>query len=239
MNMLKEDAIELTKSIVSGLNGEETEHIILCPPAIWIEQVLEITANSSIQVGAQNCSDKPSGAFTGEISAKMLASAGVTSVLLGHSERRAMFHETNEWVADKLKAVIAEGLTAVLCIGETLEERNAGKLESVLNDQLSSALNDIAHADFSKIIVAYEPVWAIGTGLTASPEQAQEAHAFIRNKVASIASAEVAANLSILYGGSCNAANAATLFAQKDIDGGLIGGASLKSQDFLTIARSF
>jgi triosephosphate isomerase len=165
----------------------------------------------------------------------MLASAGVSHVILGHSERRALFGETDEQIALKIQAALSKGLQVIFCCGETLEERNAGNLENILKTQIEVALSPLSPEDVSNIVIAYEPVWAIGTGVTASPDQAQEVHAFIRAFIAQIFTEEIANHMSILYGGSCNAQNASTLFSQNDIDGGLIGGAALKSADFITI----
>lgn len=239
MNTSQAEALSLAGELVDGLNGSETATLIVCPPFPWLVSVKAKVASAGISVGAQNCSNMEKGAFTGEVSPAMLQSAGISHVIIGHSERRAIYHESNSLVADKVNIALKNNLSILLCIGETLEERNAGKLHEIIDEQLTEALKSVSAEDFKSIIIAYEPVWAIGTGLTASPEQAQEAHAYIRTKLAAIASEQIAENMSILYGGSCNASNAATLFAQKDIDGGLIGGASLKSEDFLTIARSF
>ena len=239
MNTTINEALELAGALVEGLDGSEVAQLIVCPPFPWLTPVAAALGNTSIEIGAQNCSTESKGAFTGEISAQMIVSAGCSAVIIGHSERRSLYLEDNQTVAKKLRAAIDSGLTAIFCIGETLEERQSGRLESVIAEQLSSVLSNCSNDDYQSIVIAYEPVWAIGTGLTATPEQAQEVHKFIRTKVASLSSADIANSVSILYGGSCNAANAKDIFAQADIDGGLIGGASLKAADFLTIARSF
>jgi triosephosphate isomerase len=239
MNTTINEALELVGALVGGLDGSEVAQLIVCPPFPWLTPVSAALGNTSIEIGAQNCAVENKGAFTGEVSAQMLVSAGCTSVIVGHSERRSLYGEDNQTIAKKLRIAIDSGLTVIFCIGETLEERQSGRLETIIANQLSSALDNCSNDDYHSIIIAYEPVWAIGTGLTATPEQAQEVHKFIRNKVESISNADVANAVSILYGGSCNATNATSIFSQPDIDGGLIGGASLKAADFLTIARSF
>lgn len=239
MNTTINEALELVGALVGGLDGSEVAQLIVCPPFPWLTPVSAALGNTSIEIGAQNCAVENKGAFTGEVSAQMLLSAGCTAVIVGHSERRSLYGEDNQTIAKKLRIAIDSGLTVIFCIGETLEERQSGRLETIIADQLNSALGNCSNDDYQSIIIAYEPVWAIGTGLTATPEQAQEVHKFIRNKVESISNADVANAVSILYGGSCNATNATSIFSQPDIDGGLIGGASLKAADFLTIARSF
>jgi triosephosphate isomerase len=239
MNTTINEALELVGALVGGLDGSEVAQLIVCPPFPWLTPVSAALGNTSIEIGAQNCAVENKGAFTGEVSAQMLVSAGCTAVIVGHSERRSLYGEDNQTIAKKLRIAIDSGLTVIFCIGETLEERQSGRLETIIANQLSSALDNCSNDDYHSIIIAYEPVWAIGTGLTATPEQAQEVHKFIRNKVESISNADVANAVSILYGGSCNATNATSIFSQPDIDGGLIGGASLKAADFLTIARSF
>jgi triosephosphate isomerase len=190
-------------------------------------------------VGAENCADKVSGAYTGEVSAEMVASTGAKYVILGHSERRAYYHETPEILKEKVRLALDNGLTPIFCIGEVLAEREAGKQNEVVFAQLAGSLFDLSAEDFSKIILAYEPVWAIGTGKTATGEQAQEIHAYIRSVIAEKYGKEVAENTSILYGGSCKPSNAKELFANPDVDGGLIGGAALKAADFKGIIDAF
>ena len=193
---------------------------------------------AKIGVGAENCADKVSGAYTGEVSAEMVASTGAEYVILGHSERRAYYHETVEILEEKVKLALANNLKPIFCIGEVLEEREANKQNEVVAAQLASVFS-LSAEDFSKIILAYEPVWAIGTGKTATAEQAQEIHAFIRSLIADKYGKEVADNTSILYGGSCKPSNAKELFANPDVDGGLIGGAALKVVDFKGIIDAF
>ena len=194
---------------------------------------------AKIGVGAENCADKASGAYTGEVSAEMVASTGAKYVILGHSERRAYYGETVAILEEKVKLALANGLTPIFCIGEVLEEREAGKHFEVVDAQIKESLFDLSAEDFGKIVLAYEPVWAIGTGKTASPEQAQEIHAFIRSIVANKYGKEIADNTSILYGGSCKPSNAKELFSNPDVDGGLIGGAALKVSDFKGIIDAF
>jgi triosephosphate isomerase len=225
---------ELVKAEVKGNQG-----VIVCPPFIHISSLVQsLTANDKLAVGAQNCHQSDSGAFTGEVSASMLSSAGAAYIIIGHSERRLYFSESNAQLAQKLDAVLKNNLIPIFCIGETLEQRNDGSYFDVIKSQLAEAAFHLAEADFSKLVIAYEPVWAIGTGLTASPEQAQEIHAYIRTLVAGKYNSNLANDLTILYGGSCNPKNASELFAQPDIDGGLIGGASLKARDFVDIIKA-
>ena len=211
--------------------------VVLCPPALHIATALENIAGSPVSVGAQDCSAEAQGAFTGDISAPMLADRGAEYVILGHSERRAYHAESDQAVAEKFTAARAAGLVPILCVGETLEEREGGITEEVVARQLDAV---IAHCGIDVVgegVIAYEPVWAIGTGKTATPEQAQEVHAFIRGRLAASSQA-VADGMRILYGGSMNPKNAAELIAQADIDGGLIGGASLKADDFLAVCSA-
>ncbi|MDP2413439.1 triose-phosphate isomerase [Daejeonella sp.] len=225
---------ELVKVEVKGNQG-----VVICPPFIHISDLVQsLTANDKLAVGAQNCHQSDSGAFTGEVSASMLSSAGAVYVIIGHSERRLYFSESNVQLAQKLDVVLKNGLIPIFCIGETLEQRNDGSYFDVIKSQLTEAAFHLAEADFSELVIAYEPVWAIGTGLTASPEQAQEIHAYIRTQVAEKYNQTLANDLTILYGGSCNPKNASELFAQPDIDGGLIGGASLKARDFVDIIKA-
>jgi triosephosphate isomerase len=235
MNTNLQEALALAAELKNYNNKDSSKMMVVCPPFPWIIPVKETLNGSDIFVGAQNCSDKDQGAFTGEVSATMLTSANVSHVILGHSERRALYEETDELIALKIKAALSKGLQVIFCCGETLEERNAGNLENVLKTQIEVALSQLSPDELSNIVIAYEPIWAIGTGVTASPEQAQEVHAFIRAFIAQIFTDEIANQMTILYGGSCNAHNASTLFAQSDIDGGLIGGAALKSADFIAI----
>lgn len=238
MNLLNNQAVQLIeelKPLVSSATGQ----IVACVPFTDIVVAAKALEGSNIALGAQNCHWEQNGAFTGEISANMLKELGVTYVILGHSERRQYFGETDKTVNMRLKAALQSGLTAIVCVGETLTQREEEKTFQVINEQLQGAFEEIAVESLNSIVVAYEPVWAIGTGLTASPEQAQEIHAYIRSLVAEKYGNDVAQNCSILYGGSCNGANAAGLFANPDIDGGLIGGASLKAADFKAIIDAF
>ncbi|MBO7594259.1 MAG: triose-phosphate isomerase, partial [Salinivirgaceae bacterium] len=192
-----------------------------------------------IGLGAENCADKEKGAFTGEVSAEMVKSTGAEYVILGHSERREYYKETYEILKEKVQLALANGLKVIFCIGESLAEREANKQNEVVKAELEGSVFNLSAEDFSKIIIAYEPIWAIGTGKTATSDQAEEIHAYIRSVIAAKYGKEVAENTSILYGGSCKASNAPELFAKPDIDGGLIGGASLKCEDFMGIIKAF
>ena len=214
-----------------------TVELIVLPPFPFLGETATQCAGSALAVGAQDVSEHAQGAYTGEVSAAMLADVGARYVLAGHSERRQYHAESSEWVARKFQAAHAAGLSPILCVGETLDDREAGQTEAVIAAQLQPVLDLVGVAAMAEAIVAYEPVWAIGTGRTASPEQAQDVHAFIRGQIAA-RDATIAGSLPILYGGSVKPGNAASLFAQADIDGGLIGGASLVAADFLAIARA-
>ena len=216
-------------------NGPWVAEVAVCAPFPYLADVALSLQGADMAWGAQDCSAFESGAYTGEVSAPMLAEFGCRYVLVGHSERRAIHSESDQLVADKAKVALAHRLTPVVCVGESLAEREAGQTETVVKRQLSAVIHTLAHC-ISQVVVAYEPVWAIGTGKTASPEQAQAVHALLRAQL-SAASAK-AGEMKILYGGSVKADNAATLFAQADIDGGLIGGASLKAADFTAICRA-
>ena len=214
--------------------------VVLCVPFPYLAGIGQhLPAGSGFHLGAQNCHQQESGAFTGEVSARMLASVGCEYVILGHSERRQYFGETDDLLAQKLKAALAAGLKPIFCVGESLETREADETFDYLGKQLAASLFHLSNEEFAQVVVAYEPIWAIGTGRTATSAQAQEVHAFIRERIARAYDAEAALNTSILYGGSANAQNAKELFAQPDVDGGLIGGASLKAADFTTIIESF
>jgi len=227
---------EIKKLVREEVKGNQG--IVVCPPFIHISSLAQSLADDSLAIGAQNCHQSDSGAFTGEVSASMLASAGASYVIIGHSERRLYFAESNVQLAQKLDVVLKNGILPIFCIGETLEQRNDGSYFDVIKSQLAEAAFHLQEADFAKLVIAYEPVWAIGTGLTASPEQAQEIHSYIRKLIAEKYNPSLASNLTILYGGSCNPKNASELFAQPDIDGGLIGGASLKARDFVEIIKA-
>ena len=240
MNKTLQEGIALAKELNEVLANEKPNcDVIICTPFIHLASVTPLVDPAKIGVGAENCADKESGAFTGEVSAAMVASTGAKYVILGHSERRAYYHETIETLAVKVRLALDNGLTPIFCVGEVLEDREAGKQNEVVHEQLAGSLFDLTAEDFSKIVIAYEPVWAIGTGKTATAAQAQEMHAFIRKAIADKYGKEVADNTSILYGGSCKASNAKELFANPDVDGGLIGGASLKAADFKGIIDAF
>ena len=223
----------LLESELSALNCD----VAVCPPALYVAQVQQLVADSMINVGTQNCSPFEQGAYTGEISAKMSADIGCKYVILGHSERRTLFAESDEVIAEKVAAVLEAGLVPIFCVGETLEQREGNETLNVITQQLNVVADKIGNDKLVELIIAYEPVWAIGTGKTASPEQAQEVHAAIRQWLAS-RSESAAAEVRIVYGGSVKAANAAELFAQADIDGGLIGGAALDANEFYQICKA-
>ncbi len=242
MNLDHAAGLRLFSEIINLVNEDikGNQEVIICPPFVHISSLAHLLkANSNISIGAQNCHQADSGAYTGEISASMLKSSGATYVIIGHSERRAYFAEDDLQLAKKIDVALKNDLTPIFCIGETLDQRNAGTHFDVIESQLKEAAFHLTEDQFKTIVIAYEPVWAIGTGLTATPEQAQEIHAFIRSKVSENYGAKPGSELTILYGGSCNPKNAAELFAQEDIDGGLIGGASLKARDFVDIIKAF
>lgn len=241
MNLDRTQAGILISEICGMLETEEPRpvQVLLFPSFIHIGMAVQLTASETrIQIGAQNCSEHVSGAYTGEVSASMLASAGCTHVLIGHSERRTLFNEDDALLFSKTARVLEEGLTPVFCVGEQLSERDKGMHFEVIQKQLNKGLFQLSKSDFSRCIIAYEPVWAIGTGVTASPEQAQEMHAAIRSMISDHYGSETAGETSMLYGGSCNEQNAGSLFSLQDVDGGLIGGASLKSRSFVNIIKA-
>ncbi len=240
MNKTLQEGIALAKELNEVLANERPNcDVIICTPFIHLASVTPLVDSAKIGVGAENCADKESGAYTGEVSAAMVASTGAKYVILGHSERRAYYHETPEILKEKVRLALANGLTPIFCVGEVLEEREAGKQNEVVYGQLAGSLFDLSAEEFSRLIIAYEPVWAIGTGKTATAAQAQEIHAYIRSVIADKYGKDVADSTSILYGGSCKASNARELFANPDVDGGLIGGASLKAADFKGIIDAF
>jgi triosephosphate isomerase (TIM) len=221
------------------ISSKPTKHtVVVAPPYIHLQSAVHAVADTGIKVAAQNCHQAPQGAYTGEVSAEMLQSVGAEYVILGHSERRQYFGETDELVAEKIKAATDFGLKVIYCCGESLAEREAGTHFELVKKQITIALEGFAASILKDVVIAYEPVWAIGTGLTASPEQAQEMHAFIRETLQGIFGAEIANTTPILYGGSMKPANAAGLLSQPDVDGGLIGGASLIAKDFFDIIHS-
>ncbi len=245
MNKTLTEGVELARAVADGYElmkeGREwMPEVIMAPPFISLPGINEIVSQvPGIYCAAQNCHQEEKGAFTGEVSAAMIASIGVKYVILGHSERRTYFGESNALLARKTDAVLKQGLLPIFCIGEVLAEREKGIHFNIIKQQIEEGLFHLDESVIKKIIIAYEPVWAIGTGLTASPAQAQEMHAFIRSEIARKYGTEIAQYMVILYGGSCNARNASELFACEDVDGGLIGGASLVPNDFLTIIDSF
>lgn len=237
MNGTSESITALLDVITDGAMKVDGLVTLVCPPAVYLSQVVDQIADAPVAVGAQNVSEQSKGAFTGEWSLEMLQDLGCEYVILGHSERRSLFGESDMIVAEKVAATLEAGLVPVLCVGETLDQREAGDALAIVNSQISAVLQRVGIEGFASAVVAYEPVWAIGTGLTATPEDAQAVHAAIRAQLAE-KDVKIAENLSILYGGSMNAANAVELLAQQDIDGGLIGGASLKADEFLTICAA-
>ena len=242
MNLDYTTGLSLFSEVLNMVNDEVRgdQEVIVCPPSLFVFSLAQLAKqNSRVSVGAQNGHQAESGAYTGEISASQIKSAGAEYVILGHSERRQYFGESNQLLAEKTNAALKNELKPIFCIGETLEERNQNVHLQLIKTQLEEGVFHLPAEEFAKVVLAYEPVWAIGTGVTASPEQAQEIHAFIRSEIAAKYGAEVAENTTILYGGSCNPKNAAELFSQADIDGGLIGGASLKSRDFTDIIKAF
>lgn len=212
-------------------------HFIVCPPYTHLSEVAKVLAGTGIALGAQNCAAEEKGAYTGEVSAAMIAALGCRYVILGHSERRQYYGETSATLNRKMEQAYAHDLVPIYCVGENLEEREAGKHFDVVKAQIEEVVFNLTPAQFARLIIAYEPVWAIGTGKTATAEQAQEIHAYIR-KVLSEKFGAAAAETAILYGGSCKPSNAAELFAKEDVDGGLIGGAALKAEDFLAIGSN-
>ncbi|HVV55596.1 MAG TPA: triose-phosphate isomerase [Mucilaginibacter sp.] len=242
MNMDYEAGLSLFSEVINMVNDEVTgkQHVVVCSPFIHLHSLVQMSkGNGKVSIGAQNAHQAESGAYTGEISAKMIASTGAEYVILGHSERRQYFGETNELLAKKVDTVLKNSLKPIFCIGETLQEREANQHFDVIRTQLQDGIFHLDAEQFSHVVIAYEPVWAIGTGVTATSEQAQEIHVFIRKEIAAKYGRELADATTILYGGSCNPKNAGDLFAQADIDGGLIGGASLKSRDFVDIIKVF
>ncbi len=233
MNKNLQEGVELAKELNTILAADKPNcDVVICTPFIHLASVAQVLDQNVIGLGAENCADKASGAYTGEVSAEMVKSTGAQYVILGHSERREYYHETPEILKEKVLLAQANGLKVIFCIGESLAEREANKQNEVVKAELEGSVFNLSAEDFSKIIIAYEPIWAIGTGKTATSDQAEEIHAYIRSVIADKYGKEVAENISILYGGSCKASNAPELFAKLDIDGGLIGGASLKAADF-------
>ncbi|MBR5385830.1 MAG: triose-phosphate isomerase [Bacteroidales bacterium] len=240
MNTTVAEGVELAKAVAAASSQVPSQvGLVVAPPFTHLVSVAEALKGSKVELSAQNCADKEKGAYTGEVAVNMLTSAGCQWTILGHSERRQYYGETDEKLVEKTKLALAAGLGVILCVGENLDEREAGKHFDVVTAQIKNVLYNFTEADMAKVVVAYEPVWAIGTGKTATAEQAEEIHACIRKVLADKFGAKVADDTTILYGGSCKPSNAKELFAQPDIDGGLIGGAALKADDFIQIALSF
>lgn len=240
MNTSLPEGIQLAKDVRSSIEGKNLNcEVILGVPFTHLSEVAKAVAGSPIKVAAENCASESKGAFTGEVSAEMVASTGATYVILGHSERRQYYHETSDILKKKVELALANQLKPIFCIGEVLEEREAGKHFEVVERQVKEALFGLSESDFKNIVLAYEPVWAIGTGKTATSDQAQEIHAHIRKIIADKYGKSIADNTTILYGGSANGGNAKELFSKPDVDGGLIGGASLSAEKFLPVIEGF
>ncbi|MBD5296984.1 MAG: triose-phosphate isomerase [Bacteroides sp.] len=240
MNTTLPEGLELAKNVNKALENVDAKcDVIICTPFTHLASVNAVIDKNKLGLGAENCADHRSGAYTGEISAPMVASTGATYVILGHSERRQYYGETSETLKEKVALALENGLTPIFCIGEVLEERENGTAFDVVKAQIEEALFNLSAEDFGKLILAYEPVWAIGTGKTATDDQAEEMHAFIRGVIADKYGKEVAENTSILYGGSCKPSNAKALFAKPNVDGGLIGGAALDADSFMGIVTAF
>lgn len=240
MNTTVPEGVALTKEVSEAVKAANAKcDVVICVPFTHLVPVAEAIDKNVLGLGAENCADHTSGAYTGEVSAPMVASTGANYVILGHSERRQYYGETSETLREKVALALANNLRPIFCIGEVLAERENGTFNEVVRSQVEEGLFNLSAEDFGKIVLAYEPVWAIGTGKTATAEQAEDMHAFIRSVVAGKYGQEVADNTTILYGGSCKPSNAAELFAKPDVDGGLIGGASLKCADFMGIVNAF
>jgi triosephosphate isomerase len=231
-------AQEINALVVKGINNPNTG-VVIAPPYTHLASISQQINTDKITLAAQNCAAEAKGAYTGEVSVQMLKAVGVKAVILGHSERRAYYGETSEILLKKVKLVIENGLTPIFCCGEVLAEREANIHFNVVKEQIGSVIFTLSAEDFKKVVIAYEPVWAIGTGKTASAEQAQEIHEYIRKQIVNKFGAEIANNTTILYGGSCKASNAKELFSKPDVDGGLIGGAALMADEFLGIVNAF
>jgi len=239
MNMDLAEGLRFAESIESYFNLKPSKaEVILCTPFIHLAGVSEIIKNGKVSLGAQNCSSETSGAYTGEVSAQMIKSTGADYVIIGHSERRTYYHEDDSLLNKKTSLALKTGLKVIFCCGEVLQERESGKYLEVVKRQLEDGLFNLSAEDIRKVVIAYEPVWAIGTGLTATPDQAQEMHKYIRDLVKGKFGTDIAADMTILYGGSCKPSNAGEIFSKPDVDGGLIGGASLKKEDFCAIVEA-
>lgn len=240
MNTTLQEGVKLATEVNDALKSRTPNcDVIICVPFTHLASVKAVIDDSKLGLGAENCADKAKGAFTGEVSGAMVASTGAKYVILGHSERRQYYHETSEILKEKVALAFENSLTPIFCIGEVLEERENGTYFDVVKKQVEDALFHLSADDFKKIILAYEPVWAIGTGKTATADQAEEIHAFIRKTIADKYGNDVAEEISILYGGSCKPSNAKEIFSKTNVDGGLIGGAALKAEDFMGIVDAF
>jgi len=238
MNMSNDDALALSKAVAAGMGEVKDRIAVMCPPFTALSSVAgAVSGVNGLYLGSQNIFYEDKGAYTGEISADMLISSGCSFCIIGHSERRKYFGETDETVNKKVKKALEKSLTPIICVGETLEERESRRELGVVKKQITGALSGLSRDDISKVVIAYEPIWAIGTGKTASPEQAQAMHAYIREQIAALSDASVSQSVSILYGGSMKPSNVKGLLECADIDGGLIGGASLKAEDFLKLVH--
>lgn len=241
MNLGYEEAENFVSQLVDAVDAYELDegvNVLICPPFLMLPIAADIAFDSNLWIGAQNVYHKTNGAYTGEISATMLAESGAEFCIVGHSERRQYFGETDEMINIKTKMLLENEIYAIVCVGETIDERRAGREREVVRTQLVGCLNGLSDADMKKVVLAYEPVWAIGTGETATPQQAQEMHAYIREVLGSKFDTELAEQVQILYGGSMNSGNAHELLSCPDVDGGLIGGASLKADQFLSIVKT-
>ncbi len=239
MNMELAEGLKLAESVDTYFRLKPSKaEVVLCTPFIHLAGVAELLKDGKLCLGAQNCASEPSGAYTGEISPAMIKSTGAGYVIIGHSERRSYYHEDNNILNKKAKLALSNGLKVIFCVGEVLGERESGKHFEIVKNQVENGLFNLTEEEITNVVVAYEPVWAIGTGLTATPEQAQEIHQFIRVQFSDKYGKEIAENLTILYGGSCKPSNAAEIFSMPDVDGGLIGGAALKKDDFIAIVEA-
>ena len=235
MNLNSAQGLELAAALAKAVGTESAIEVAICPPAVYLDAIAGAIHGSAIGLGAQNCHHEAKGAFTGEVSPAMLVDIGCKYVILGHSERRQLFHETSQDVNKKVIAALAAGLTPIVCVGESLAERQANKTSQIVREQVEGSLAGLTGEQVLKLVLAYEPIWAIGTGVVATPEQAEEVHADLRSLLTSRYTAAVADKVRIQYGGSVNAENAKTLLSQPNIDGALVGGASLKADGFLAI----
>lgn len=240
MNLNLDEATQLIQELMqSPIELKENKEVVICPPALYLEKAIQqIQGHSNYSIGAQNCHQLTNGAYTGEISASMLQSVGAEYVIIGHSERREYYNESNELLTQKVNTALAAGLKVIFCFGEPLNIREEQKQNNFVKQQISDSIFHLSEEQLRNVVFAYEPIWAIGTGKTATKEQAQEMHAFVRTFIKEQFGTECAENLTILYGGSCKPDNANELFSQKDVDGGLIGGASLKASDFKAIIHA-